>query len=164
MAYIYDNYQSIIAHLADAPNGQRSNGWSPADSDEEPEYSSDSAGKLHQTNREELSKVLQSVLQPLTYEQNPSAESGYCNVVYADGNFRYRIPILTAWLADCPKSSNLYHLEHHVCSWCECPKKELGDYVPPEIQHSQWDHDIYRTISDANTKIADAELSSRHVH
>ena len=34
----------------------------------------------------------------------------------------------------------------------------------PDKQHSQQDHNLYRMLSDANTKGADAELSSRHVH
>jgi hypothetical protein len=36
--------------------------------------------------------------------------------------------------------------------------------VHPDKQHPQRDHNLYRTRSDANTKVADAELSSRHVH
>ena len=42
--------------------------------------------------------------------------------------------------------------------------KELGDYVPSDKQHPQWDHDLYRTFRDADTKAADAERLSRHVH
>jgi hypothetical protein len=45
-----------------------------------------------------------------------------------------------------------------------CPKNELGEYVPSDKQLPQWDHNLYRTLSDANTKAADAKLSSRHVH
>jgi len=41
---------------------------------------------------------------------------------------------------------------------------ELGDYVPPDEEHPWRDHNLYRTLSDANTKAADAELLSRHVH
>jgi len=67
------------------------------------------------------------------------------------------------WLADCPGYSDLHHLERHVCSWCEYPKNELGDYVPPEIQHPRWDHNLYRTLSDASTKAANAKLPSHHV-
>jgi hypothetical protein len=40
------------------------------------------------TNREVLNKVLQQVLHSLTVKHNPSAESGYYNLPYADGNFR----------------------------------------------------------------------------
>jgi len=36
--------------------------------------------------------------------------------------------------------------------------------VPPDKQHPRRDHNLYRMLSDANTKAADAELSSRHVH
>ena len=51
-----------------------------------------------QTNREVLNEVLWRVLQPLTFKLNPSAASGYYNVLGADGNFRrfssmaYRLP------------------------------------------------------------------------
>jgi len=117
-----------------------------------------------QTNREVLNEVLRQVLQPLTLKQNPNAESGYYNVLCADGNFRRCKLVLAAWLADCPEYSDLHHLERHVCFWCECPKNELGDYVPSDKQHPRQDHNVYRTLSDANTKAADAELSSRHVH
>jgi len=117
-----------------------------------------------QTNREMLNKVLRRVLHPLTFKQNPTAESGYYNVPCADGNFRRCKPVLAAWLADCPEYSDLHHFEWHVCFWCECPKNELGDYVPPDKQHRRRDHNLYRTLSDANTKSDDAELSSRNVH
>ena len=42
--------------------------------------------------------------------------------------------------------------------------KEHGDYVPPDKQHARRNHNLYRTLSDANTKEADAELSSCHVY
>jgi len=42
--------------------------------------------------------------------------------------------------------------------------KELVDHVPPDKQHPQRDHNLYRTLGDANTQKADAELMSRHVH
>jgi len=84
------------------------------------------------TNREVLNEVLLRVLQPLTFKQNPSAESGYYNVLCADGNFRRCKPVLAAWPAECPEYSDLHHHERHVCLWCECPKNELGDYVPPD--------------------------------
>jgi len=117
-----------------------------------------------QTNREVLNEVLQCPLPPLTCKQNPSAESGYYNVLCADGNFRRCKPVLAAWLADCPEYSDLHHLQRHVCFWCECPKNKVGNYVPPEELHPRRDHNIYRTLSDANSKSADAELSLRHVH
>jgi hypothetical protein len=116
------------------------------------------------TNREVLNEVLQQVLQPLNFKQHPSAESGYYNVLCADGNFRHCKLVLAAWLADCPEYSNLHHVQQHVCFWCECPKNELGDYVPPDKQHPQRDHNLYRMLSNANSKAADAELSSRHDH
>jgi hypothetical protein len=116
------------------------------------------------TNREVLNQILWWVLQPLTFEQHPSADSGCYNVLCADGNFRLCKPVLAAWLADCPEYSNLQYFGHHVCFWCECPKNELGDYVHPDKQHPRWDHEVNRMISDTNTKAADAKLSSCHVH
>jgi len=117
-----------------------------------------------QTTREVLNKVLRRVLQPLTFKQNPNAESGYYDILCADGNFRRCKPVLAVWLADCPEYSELHHLERHFCFWCECPKNEPGDYVPSDKQHPRRDHNVYRTLSDANTTAADSELSSRHVH
>jgi len=117
-----------------------------------------------QTNREVLNEVLWRVLHPLTFKQHPTAESGYFNVLCADGNFRRCKLVLAAWLADWPEYSDLHHLERHVFFWCECPMNELGDYVPPDKQHPQEDHNLYRMLSDANTKAADAKLSSHHVH
>ena len=111
-----------------------------------------------------LNEVLRQVLQPLIFTHNPRAESGYYNVFCADGNFRRCKPVLAAWLADCPEYSDLHHLEQHVCFWCECPKNELTDYVPPDKQHPRRDHNLYQTFSNANTKAANAELLSRHVH
>jgi hypothetical protein len=67
------------------------------------------------TNREVLNKVLRRVLQPLTCKQNPSAESGYYNILCADGNVRRCKPVLAALLADCPVYSNQQYLERHVC-------------------------------------------------
>jgi hypothetical protein len=71
------------------------------------------------TNREVLNKVLHQVLQPLTFKHNSSTESGYYNVLCADGNFRGCKSVLEAWLADCPEYRDVYHLERHVCFWCE---------------------------------------------
>jgi hypothetical protein len=88
-----------------------------------------------QTNQEVLNEVLRRLLHPLTFKQNSSAGSGYYNVLCADGNFRLCNPVLAAWLADCPEYSDLHHPEWHVCSWGECPKKELGDCVHPDKQH-----------------------------
>jgi len=116
-----------------------------------------------QTHREVLNKVLQQLLQPLSFKQNPSTGSGYYNVLCADGNFRHCKLVSAAWLADCPEYSDLHHLERHVCFWCECPKNKLGDYVHSDKQHPRRDHNLYRTLSDTNTKAVDAELSSHHV-
>jgi hypothetical protein len=111
-----------------------------------------------------LDEVLRKVLQPPTLKHNPNTESGYYNVLSADGNFRRCKPVLAAWLADYPEYSDLHHLERHVCFWCKCPKNQLEDYVPPDKQHPQRNHNLYRTLSDANTNAANAELSSRHVY
>jgi hypothetical protein len=45
----------------------------------------------------------------------------------------------------------------------QCPKKQLGDNFPPDKELPRRDHNLYRMISDANTKAANAELSLRHV-
>jgi len=119
--------------------------------------------ELRQTNGEVLNEVLRRVPQLLTFEQNPNAESGYYNVLCADGNFRRCKPVVAEWLPDVLQYSDLHHLERHVCFWCESPKNELGDYVPSDKQHPRGDHNLYRTLSDANRKAADGELSSRHV-
>jgi len=81
--------------------------------------------ELRQSNREVLNEVLRRLLHPLTFKQNPSADSGYYNVLCAEGNFRRCKPVLAAWLADCPEYRDLHRLERHVCFWCECPKNEL---------------------------------------
>jgi hypothetical protein len=120
--------------------------------------------KQLQTNREVLNEGLRRVLKPLTFKLYPSAESGYYNVLCADGNFTRCKPVLAAWLPDSPEYSDLHYLERHVCFWCKCPKNELGDCVPSDKQHPWRDQNLYRTLSDANTEPADAELSSRHVH
>jgi len=36
---------------------------------------------------------------------------------------------------------------------------ELGDYIPPEQQYCWRDHNLYKTLNDANTKKVDTELS-----
>jgi len=110
-----------------------------------------------------LNEVLRRVLQPLTCKQNPNAGSGYYNVLCADGKVRHCNPVLAAWLADCSDCSDLHHLERHIYFWCECPKNELGDYVPSDMQHPRQDHKVNRTLIDAKTKSADTELSSCHV-
>jgi hypothetical protein len=46
-----------------------------------------------QTKRDVMNEVLRRVLQPLTYKQHPSAESGNYNVLCADGNFRRCKPV-----------------------------------------------------------------------
>jgi len=120
--------------------------------------------ELLQTTQDVLNDVLRRVHQPLTLKQNPGAESGYYKVICANGNFRRCKPVLTAWLADWPRYGNLHHLERHVCSWCECPINNHGYCVPSDKQHPRWDHNVSRTLSDADTKGANAELSLCHVH
>ena len=110
-----------------------------------------------------LNEVLGRVLQRLTFKQHSSAESGYYNLLCAEGNFRRCKPVVSAWLADSPEYSDLHHVERHVCFWCECPKNELGDYVHPDKVHPRRDHNPYRTLRDPNTKAADTELWSCHV-
>jgi len=83
-----------------------------------------------QTNQEVLNEVLRRLLQPLTFEQNPSVGTGY-NVLCADGNLRRCKSVLPGWLADCQEYSDLHHIERHVCFWCECPKNELGRLCAP---------------------------------
>jgi len=61
--------------------------------------------KQRQTNQEVLNEVLRWVLQPLTFKQNPNAESGYYNILCTDGNFMRCKPVLAAWLEDCPEYS-----------------------------------------------------------
>jgi len=117
-----------------------------------------------QTHREVVNRVLWWLLKPLTCNQNPITWSAYYNVLCADGNFRHCKSDLAPWLAECPEYSDLRQLEWHVCFWCETPKNELGDYVHPDKQHPRRDHNVYRTLSDANPKAADAELSSRHIY
>jgi len=117
-----------------------------------------------QTNQEVLNKELQWVLQPLTFKQNSTAKSGHYNILCADDNFRRSKPVSAAWLEDCPEHCDIHQLERHVCLWCECPKNELGDYVHPDKQHPRRDHNLSRMIIDANTKVADAEPLSGHVH
>ena len=105
-----------------------------------------------------MNEVLRWVLQHLTFTQDPSTKSGYCNVLCADGNFRCCKPVVAEWLADCPEYSDLHRLERLVCLWWGCPENELGDYVPPDKQHPRQDHNLDGTLRDANTKAADAEL------
>jgi len=111
-----------------------------------------------------LNEVLRQVLHPLTFKQNPGAERRYYNVLCADANIRRYKPGLAAWLADCPEYSDLHNLEQHACFWCECTNHELGDYVPPDKQPPRRNYNLYRMLSDTNTKAANAKLFSRHVY
>jgi hypothetical protein len=111
-----------------------------------------------------LNEVLRQVLWPLTGIQNVNAEIGYYNVLGSDGNFRHCKPAFAAWLAEYPEYCKRHHLKRLACFWCKCPKNELGDYVPSDKQYPRSDHNLYGTLSDANTKADDAERSSRHVN
>jgi hypothetical protein len=116
-----------------------------------------------QTNREVLNKVLRRELQPCSFKHNPNTKSGYYNVPCADGNFRCWKPIIAAWFADGPKYSELHHFDRHECFLWECAMIKYGDFVPYDKQYPRWDHNLFRTITKANTRAADAELSSCHV-
>jgi len=95
-----------------------------------------------QTNREVLLEVLWQVLQRQIFKQYRSAESGYYNVLYVDGNITHRKPVIAPWFPDCLEYSDLHHFERYLCFWCECPKNELGGYVHPDKQHPRWDHNL----------------------
>jgi len=103
-----------------------------------------------EANQEMLNDVLRQVLQPFSFKQHPSTESGYDNILYADGNFSLCKPGVATWIADCPDYSDLHHLEEQACIWGECPKNEHGDYVHPDKQHPRRDHNPDRMLSDAN--------------
>ena len=70
--------------------------------------------ELRKTDREVLNKVLRQLLHPFIFKKNPSAGSGYYNVLCADRNFRHCKPVLAAWPADCPEYSDVPHLEWRV--------------------------------------------------
>jgi len=97
VACIYDNWQSIFDDAPDACNAQRRDGRSPADSNQELQYSSKVAGKAAaNTPREVLSEILWQLLQSLTFKHNPITESGYYHILYADGNLRLCTPDFAA--------------------------------------------------------------------
>jgi len=120
--------------------------------------------ELRQTYRELLNKVLRRGLQGLTVKPKPSGQSEYYNVLCADGTLRRCKPVLAAWLAHCAVNSDIYYHERNISVWCECPQNKLGDFVPPVTQHPRWVHNLYRTLSNPNTKVADSELSSHHIY
>ena len=105
-----------------------------------------------------LNEVLGRVLQHLTFIQNPEADSGYYTALCPDGNLRRCTQVSAAWIADSAEYSYLHHLEWHVCFWCECPKTELGEYVPSDKQHPKRDNYLYRMLSDVNTMAGNAKL------
>jgi len=108
-------------------------------------------GDQRQTNQEVLNEGLRRSRRPLIFKHNPSAENGYYTVLCADGHFSGCKPVLA-------------HLERNVCVWCNHPKHEVGDYVPPDKQHPRREYILYRTLSDANPKAADAKLWLRHAY
>jgi hypothetical protein len=116
------------------------------------------------TSRDMLNKLLGRVLQLRTFKQNSSAKSVDFNICCVHGNFGHCQSVSAAQVADCPEYSDLHHHERHVCLWSECPTIQLGDYVRPDNQHSQRNNNLLRMHSDANTKAADPQLSSRHGH
>ena len=99
--------------------------------------------RQRQTTREVLNEVLLWQFRPQNFRQNPSTESRYYNVLCTHGNFRRCKPVFATWLADCPEYCDLQHLELHVSFRSKCSKNELGDSVPPDMQHSQQDHNLY---------------------
>jgi hypothetical protein len=111
-----------------------------------------------------LNEVLRWAMQPRTFTHNTGAKSGYYNIFGVDGNIRGYKLVIVLWLPDCPESCDLYHVELHICIWCECPKNVLGEYVRPDKQYPWGDHSLYPKLSDANTRAANAKLSLRHVH
>jgi len=76
-----------------------------------------------------LNKVLGRVLQPLNFQPNSNANSGYYNILCIHCNFRHCKPVLAVWLVDCPEYSDIHNLERHVCflwvsqqrTWRLCP-------------------------------------------
>ena len=76
-----------------------------------PQKGLDELGKKH---REVLNGVFRQVLQHLTFEHSPNAQTGCYNVLCADGNFRCCKPVLAAWLAEFSGYSDRHHLERHV--------------------------------------------------
>jgi hypothetical protein len=118
---------------------------------------------LRQTNRDVLNQVLCRVPHPLSFTQIHHPEIPYINILCADGNFRRYKPVLTAWVTDCPRYSDLHHREWYVCFWCECPMNQLGDYVHSDKKQPRPFHNLYSTLSNANTIAAYAEISSRQV-
>jgi hypothetical protein len=161
---MYDNWQSIFEALPDALNAQRHNGRSPANSDQKSQYSPEAvswAAAYTPRGPERGTPVVTSASHLNTKSQRwvRVLQRSLCR-----WQLQALQPVLAAWLPDCPEYSDLHHLEQHVCFWCDCTKNELGDYVPLDKQHPQQDHNLYRTLSDANAKAADAKFLSRHVH
>jgi len=115
-------------------------------------------------NSEVLNDVLQQVLQCLIFKFNPSTKSRHYNILWADGNFRHCKPVIAALCADYPKYSDQHHLKWQVCFVYDCPQNIFGDDVPPDKQHPSQNHNLYRILSNANTKEADANLLSHNVH
>jgi len=116
------------------------------------------------TNRAVLNELLPRVLHLLTFKQNPCADSRYYNVLCSDGNFRDWKLILSTLLEDCLEYTDQHHPEWHVCLWCECPKHELGDYVPADKQYRRQDHNLYRTLSDDISAAVDNQLILCHIY
>ena len=110
-----------------------------------------------------LNEVLWRIPQVLTFQQNPSAESRYYNILGTDGNFRRCKPVLAEWLADSTQYSDPHRLEWYFCFQCDSPNKELGDYIPLDMHHHQQDDNLYKMLRDAYTNTAGAELSLCHV-
>jgi hypothetical protein len=75
--------------------------------------------ELRQTNRDVLNMVPWRVVQPLTFEHNPSAKSRYCNILCPNGDCRCSKPVIAVWRADYPEYCDLHNHQWHVSIWCE---------------------------------------------
>jgi hypothetical protein len=95
---------------------------------------------------------------------NPSAGRGYYNILCADDNIMHCKLVLVAWVADYPEYRDLHHLEQHISAWYNCPQRKLRNYVHSDNRQQRCDRAVYRMLSDANSKAADAELWLCHVY
>lgn len=69
-------------------------------------------------------------------------------------------PVLAAWHDDCADYNDLHG---GVCTFCECPKSELGDPVTPKKDPPR-DHNAYWKINDDDTAESADRLADLHVH
>jgi hypothetical protein len=81
----------------------------------------------------------------------------------ADGNIRLCKPVLAAWVADRPEYSNMHHVKWLVNFSWKYPNNEHCSYVPADMQHHWWEHNLGRSQYIAKCNSADTELASLHV-